>query len=88
MYCNPLKKPCVYNIVEDPCELEDISDKYPNYTEALLTILEDYNMTAVAPGNLPMDPCGFPKYWSYTWTNFGDLMNESVREMCQEELKS
>lgn len=38
----------------------------------LLETLAKYNSTAVSPGNMPLDDRGDPKFWEYTWTNFGD----------------
>lgn len=81
--CNPLERVCVYNIENDPCEMKDISLTYPNLTSFLLRKLEEFNSTAIPPGNLPVDPCGFPKYWGGVWTNFGDYINKTIREQCQ-----
>lgn len=38
----------------------------------MLTSLDAYNASAIPPGNKPLDPRANPKFWDYTWTNFGD----------------
>ncbi|XP_046811287.1 arylsulfatase B [Lucilia cuprina] len=70
--CKPLVKPCLFNIRDDPCEIYNLAQKYPNILEALLEELDNYNATAVPPSNLPLDPRANPSRWNYTWTNFGD----------------
>lgn len=46
--------------------------------ENLLNTLDKYNQTAVPPGNRPLDPKGNPKFWNYTWTNFGDFLPKTT----------
>lgn len=40
--------------------------------QTLEIALDNYNKTAVQPGNMPLDPRGDPRFWDYVWTNFGD----------------
>ncbi|XP_037817226.1 arylsulfatase J isoform X2 [Lucilia sericata] len=70
--CKPLVKPCLFNIRDDPCEIYNLAQKYPNILKALLEELDNFNATAVPPSNLPLDPRANPSRWNYTWTNFGD----------------
>ncbi|GIY55891.1 uncharacterized protein CDAR_96051 [Caerostris darwini] len=28
--CQPTKKPCLFNITDDPCEYMDLADQYPD----------------------------------------------------------
>jgi len=70
--CKPLKAPCLFNVVDDPCELFNLADMFPNILDTLLRVLDGFNKTAVPPANLPLDPHGDPRFWSNTWTNFGD----------------
>ncbi|KAG5890787.1 hypothetical protein JTB14_007181 [Gonioctena quinquepunctata] len=79
--CKPLAAPCLFNILEDPCEKNNLAEKYPNILQSLIEKLKRYNETAVPPGNLPLDPRGDPKYWNYIWTNFGDY-NETATAGC------
>ncbi|CAG9797683.1 unnamed protein product [Chironomus riparius] len=72
--CNPLKTPCLYNVVKDPCEKNNLFEVYPNIAKALLVRLQDFNASALPPGNLAIDERGNPKHFSYVWTNFGDYI--------------
>jgi hypothetical protein len=58
----------------DPCELDDIANENPGVLNLLLKRIKDYDETAVKPLSLPVDTRGFPKYWNYVWTNFGDYI--------------
>uniref|UniRef100_T1I2L4 Sulfatase domain-containing protein n=2 Tax=Rhodnius prolixus TaxID=13249 RepID=T1I2L4_RHOPR len=70
--CLPLKMPCLFNIKEDPCELNNVAPIYPDLTKRLLEELSKLNETALPAGNLPIDQRGNPKFWNNIWTNFGD----------------
>ncbi|XP_070505136.1 arylsulfatase B [Chironomus tepperi] len=72
--CNPLKTPCLYNVLKDPCEKNNLFDTYPNIAKALFVRLEDFNSSTLPPGNLPIDERGNPKNFNYVWTNFGDYI--------------
>ncbi|CAG9838089.1 unnamed protein product [Diabrotica balteata] len=76
--CNLLEEVCLYNIENDPCELDNVATNNPSIVRWLTEILNQYNRTAIPPGNLPLDPRGNPKYWSYVWTNFGDYIDISI----------
>lgn len=71
--CDPREKVCLYNIDDDPCELNDLSKENPEMLRELLSRLAVINATAIPPANLPVDEKGDPKYWAYTFTNFGDF---------------
>jgi len=43
-----------------------------------MTELERFNATAVPPSNKPADPRADPRFWNYTWTNFGDYQNNDL----------
>jgi arylsulfatase B len=72
--CDPREKVCLFNIDEDPCELNDLSLENPEILREMLSRLAIFNATAVPPANLPVDEKGDPKYWAYTFTNFGDFL--------------
>lgn len=46
--------------------------RYPKVLNHLQSIVEKFNLTAIKPGNKPLDQRGDPKHWGHTWTNFGD----------------
>ncbi|XP_055593883.1 arylsulfatase B [Uranotaenia lowii] len=71
-HCNPLEEPCLFDVEKDPCEMENLADQFPEVLAMMLDRLEAYNETAVPPGNMALDLKGDPKFWGYTWHNFGD----------------
>lgn len=50
--------------------------RYPNIVTKLLDRLCEINRTALPPNNKPLDPRADPKYFNWTWTNFGDYISE------------
>ncbi|KAH8401742.1 hypothetical protein KR009_007590 [Drosophila setifemur] len=64
--------PCLFNIRDDPCEQFNLAEQYPKVLSALMEELMYQNSTAVPPSNKPGDPRADPRYWNFTWTNFGD----------------
>lgn len=72
--CKPGKKSCLFNIKLDPCEKYNIAEIEPGIVADMEKTLRGYNKTAWPPGNLPRDPRGDPKYWDYSFVNFGDYI--------------
>ncbi|XP_039281072.1 arylsulfatase I [Nilaparvata lugens] len=70
--CYPLEAPCLFNIRDDPCEINNLAERFPQVLAQLSKQLSRINETAVPPGNLPVDPRGNPNFWDHTFTNFGD----------------
>ncbi|XP_043598964.1 arylsulfatase B-like [Bombus pyrosoma] len=73
--CKPLEAPCLFNVQQDPCEDNNLINKYPSLVTELRDRLRKLNATAILPGNLPWDSRANPDYWDHTWTNFGDYLN-------------
>ncbi|XP_041783746.1 arylsulfatase I [Anopheles merus] len=82
--CDPLERPCLYDVESDPCEYNNLAEEHLHILQSLLARLADYNSTVVPPSNLEDDPRGEPQHWNFTWHNFGDepepevLLNEHV----------
>lgn len=72
--CSPLSKTCLFDVINDPCELNNLADKFPNIVKALTSRLMEFNSSAIAPGNMPIDQRGNPMFFDHTWTNFGDFV--------------
>lgn len=72
--CNPLAKPCLFDVVTDPCEMNNLAEKYPNIVKALMNRLAEFNDSALQPANLPIDERANPIFFDHTWTNFGDFI--------------
>ncbi|XP_055627337.1 arylsulfatase B-like isoform X2 [Toxorhynchites rutilus septentrionalis] len=66
--CNPLIRPCLFDVINDPCELNDISHKYPGKLQELAAIVELYRSKAVKPRNKPADPAANPANFGGIWT--------------------
>ncbi|XP_046674315.1 arylsulfatase B-like isoform X2 [Homalodisca vitripennis] len=79
--CLPLRHPCLFNVRADPCELNNLADRYPAVLRHLESQLSAINTTAVPPGNLPIDKHGDPRLWDHTWTNFGDYSSSNDVDM-------
>lgn len=79
--CKPLVKACLFNIETDPCEIQNLAEEHPEILHRLMARLNEWNLTAVPPTNLPLDIKGNPKYWDYTWTNFGDYYSAPSANM-------
>lgn len=47
--------------------------RYPDIVKSLQSKIELYRRSAVPANNKPLDFRGDPKYWEYTWSNFGDF---------------
>lgn len=72
--CNPLESPCLFDVINDECEQNNLAEKYPNILKTMMIRLQDYNSSAVPPANKEIEPRGNPKFFDYTWTNFGDFI--------------
>uniref|UniRef100_A0A161M804 Arylsulfatase b n=1 Tax=Triatoma infestans TaxID=30076 RepID=A0A161M804_TRIIF len=79
--CLPLIAPCLFNIKDDPCELNNVAHLYPDLTTRLLEELRKLNETAVPIGNLPVERRGNPKFWNNIWTNFGDYLAVTTNDV-------
>ncbi|XP_076368527.1 arylsulfatase B-like isoform X1 [Tachypleus tridentatus] len=70
--CQLHKAPCLFNIVEDPCEYHNLANQKPEVMKMLLQRLAEYRGTAVPPRNKPKDPQSVPPLHGYSWTNWMD----------------
>ncbi|KAG8226113.1 hypothetical protein J437_LFUL006743 [Ladona fulva] len=86
--CDAHLKPCLFNIISDPCEKRNLAEIYPKKLEEMLHILDRYNSTALPPSNTHLDPNSHPRLWDYAWTNFGDKTPPSKKdtEKCNDDL--
>ena len=76
--CHPMKKPCLFNIKLDPCERNNLADKMPKLTEQLISLMKDYNSTAVTPINRPSDPKSRPALHGYSWDSWMDNVDINI----------
>lgn len=74
---------CLINIRADPCETNDLKQKYPEIVELMFQVLEEYKRSEHKPvgWGKGLDKRADPKYFNYTWTNYLDYyepLEESV----------
>ncbi|XP_003702313.2 arylsulfatase B [Megachile rotundata] len=73
--CKPLIAPCLFHVLRDPCEDNNLINEYPEIARAMREDLKKWNATALLPGNLPWDKRANPELWDHTWINFGDHLD-------------
>ncbi|XP_049292803.1 arylsulfatase B-like isoform X1 [Anopheles funestus] len=65
--CNPLIKPCLFDIINDPCEMHDLADEHPKKLREIRQHLEHYRLRAAPPRNRPHDPAADPTKFGGVW---------------------
>ncbi|CAL1279741.1 unnamed protein product [Larinioides sclopetarius] len=70
--CNPAEKPCLFNINEDPCEINNIADSFPEKVHLMLDALKDYEKKAVKPQFKDPDPHGDPMCHGFAYVPWMD----------------
>lgn len=76
--CNPFEKPCLFNIIQDPCETTNIADAEPDVYRTLVLSANEEMRIAKPARNQPSDPRANPKFYNNTWTNWFDELRISV----------
>ncbi|XP_070567117.1 arylsulfatase I-like isoform X2 [Ptychodera flava] len=76
--CQPKQKPCLYNVILDPCEYHNIAEQYPDVVNDMLNRLTEYNSTAVEPQHPPEDPKCDPKYHKEAWVPWINLTDSDT----------
>lgn len=71
--CRPLQQPCVFDVLSDPCERQNLYQKNSDTLKLLEMTMAAYRRTAVKPNNRRSDKFADPKYWNNTWTYWQDL---------------
>uniref|UniRef100_A0A4Y0BV48 Sulfatase N-terminal domain-containing protein n=1 Tax=Anopheles funestus TaxID=62324 RepID=A0A4Y0BV48_ANOFN len=74
--CDPLSIPCLFNIVDDPCERRNLADQYPDTLLDLQLDVERYKRNALPPRNKPADRRADPALHNNTWTWWQDTIDE------------
>ena len=65
--CRPLEKPCLFDVVSDPCEYNNLYEQNPKIVESMLKLLSQYNSSAVEPIVRTIDPKANPVFHNYRW---------------------
>ena len=65
--CKPAVKPCLFDVIKDPCEFNNIAKQRPDIVKRLFSRIVLYKRYMVAPKNKKPDPRGFPYYHNGVW---------------------
>lgn len=81
--CNPLRAPCLFDIVADPCERRNLAAKRSGVVTLMEDAVDRFRRTALPPRNRPSDRRSNPAYFNNTWTWWYDELglndSEAVR---------
>ncbi|KAL5276450.1 hypothetical protein ACFFRR_001960 [Megaselia abdita] len=67
--CNPLDKPCLFDIDADPCEKNNLADIYPTIMSYFEGLVAYEHWKSVPAARVPFgDPFSFPALHNNTWT--------------------
>jgi len=81
--CNPKSSPCLFNIIDDPCEMNNLAESYPEKVEYLLSGLERYSEVMVPSirkfSDLLCDPKNFNNTWN--WWRKDDANDDLVPDV-------
>ena len=66
--CIPMESPCLFNIIEDPCELNNLANVYPMKMKELKRILDDLTLKVIPTRRKQPDPQSDPIHFNGTWT--------------------
>lgn len=60
--------PCLFNILDDPCEQDNIVNLYPKFVYFIEKLIESYERTGVPDTPLISDPASNPEFFNNTWS--------------------
>ncbi|KAH7950067.1 hypothetical protein HPB49_019304 [Dermacentor silvarum] len=63
----PDDKVFLFDIVKDPCELNNLAEEHPEIVSTLKKRLDYYRSVAIPPRNKAIDPASFPENHNGTW---------------------
>ena len=66
--CEAFREPCLFNIIEDPCEKNNLAKQNPNVIKMMERHVAHFRRIALPARNKPSDPLSNPKYYNNTWT--------------------
>lgn len=70
--CAPQLTPCLFDLISDPCEYNNIADEMPEIAERLWKRILYHNSTAGPVGRESLDPDSWPPAHNYLWTYWQD----------------
>lgn len=73
--CNPLASPCLFDILDDPCETKNLAKQFPEIVKRLEATLDYYSHVAQPSRKRPSDPRSDPANFGGVWTWWYDELN-------------
>jgi hypothetical protein len=74
--CLPWKADCLFDLTNDPCELNNIAATYPSMLKLLQDKLHVYNATSIPAGIKDFDPAAHPDLWQGWWVPWKEPSGE------------
>ncbi|CAN7997353.1 unnamed protein product [Ixodes pacificus] len=68
--CKPLLEPCLFRIDSDPCEIDNVANKYPEIMKLMTQRIEMHAKTMVPPINKPPTRKADPRNFNFTWAPY------------------
>lgn len=66
-------EPCLFDLLEDPCEIQNIAQEQPQITKQLLERIQQFVEELVPQTNKPSDRAANPIYYNNTWCTWLDV---------------
>ncbi|XP_055343843.1 arylsulfatase B-like isoform X2 [Paramacrobiotus metropolitanus] len=70
--CRPYLSDCLFDLINDPCETNNIASSYPNLLQTLKQKISVYNQSVFPFQNKPFDPASHPDLHQGLWTPWLD----------------
>ena len=70
--CTSELGPCLFNVIDDPCEYVNQAKNQPDIVDSMLKWLDDYRKTMVPPRNQPFDKGANPDNFGGVWSPWMD----------------
>ncbi|OQV17335.1 Arylsulfatase I [Hypsibius exemplaris] len=71
--CVPWKADCLFELREDPCELNNLAKSNPDMLKTLQAKLKVYKATSIPAVIKHQDPAGLEEKWDHWWVPWKDL---------------
>jgi len=65
--CNHTTSPCLFNVIEDPCEFNNIAEENPQLLKSMMKKMLDFAQVSQAPRNCPTEKRSAPVYHGRAW---------------------
>uniref|UniRef100_A0A1B0CEX0 Uncharacterized protein n=1 Tax=Lutzomyia longipalpis TaxID=7200 RepID=A0A1B0CEX0_LUTLO len=70
--CHPLRSPCLFNLKHDPCEENNLAERFPRIVKEMAERVQVFEGSALPPRNAPQDPMSNPALWNDVWVSWLD----------------